>query len=162
MYEELLEYLKEYLEKNVNAIPVQVDYYGNMPVINLAKPAIAIEPLEEIPEDESSRWIKSTFSIKLWILVQFDLSYLKAFGDSQKLLTANDDTGQVFGIQAALQKMKRDDAFLALEGSMAGKRWRIHAEALDLGRTRFGVTMRSGVKVHTTTQELRLYIQRER
>ncbi|HDR3524354.1 hypothetical protein ACTFSJ_27780 [Bacillus cereus group sp. MYBK12-2] len=161
MHEELLEFLKKYL-KNVNSVGVQVDYFGNFQSIDLRKPAICIEPKDDDPQPDSSRWNLVAFNIRLWVMAAYDIDYMKAFSNVQKILTAEDQEKEVYGVHAILNKMKYDPAYLALSGKMAGKAWRVHSRAVSMGRTRYSIQQRASQKINTATLDVTLYMSVER
>jgi hypothetical protein len=162
MYTSIMKFIEAYLKANVNAAPVQVGYYGSFPTIDLRESAILLEPRTENMEPHSNVWNKGEFQVRIWILVAMDIDYLKSMEDIEKLLGAEDSDQEIYGLKAALKKMRRDPGFEALNGKMGGSRWRIGPNGLRMKGPTFSINQRTnGTRINTAQLELFVSVESE-
>lgn len=171
MYSILLKFLKEYLVAHVNAVENQVDYYANGANLDLRVPALLLEPKIDNSDRHSNVWDRGEFHIRIWILVIMDMDVIAAMEEMELILGAEDDVPLVngdpiepekehLGLKAALQKMRRDPLYEALQGKMGSKRWRIGPEGLRIKGPTFSIQQRTnGTKINVA--QLDLYLSTE-
>jgi hypothetical protein len=163
MYSSIMKFIKDYLAGVVNAVPVQTGFYGNFPTIDLRKAAILLEPKIDSQEAHSTVWNKGEFHVRLWILVAMDIDFLASMEEIESLLGAEDEQMEIFGLNAALKKMKVEPQYEALSGTMGGKRWRIGAGGLRTKGPTFSIQQRAnGTKINVAQLDLFVKVETEK
>lgn len=162
MYSEIMGTLKTYLQSTITAEPVQVGYYGELAGnLDLRVAAILLDPGDEETKVKSTRWSGGAFNLTAWVITDMSLDYLDSMRTLERVIAAEDQDAEVFGLKASLKQLNRDPDFLNLSGSIGGKTWRIAAGGVATGRTRFGIKVMSSRPVNTAQVELFVNIEIE-
>jgi hypothetical protein len=164
MYSKMNKYIKDFIQTTVTAETIQTGYIGDFPQLDLRKSAILLEPRTDQKEAKDLRWKQSTYSIKIWIMVAIVMDYETSMLEVEKILGAEDDeAGEVVGLYAALDQLKKDPVFAQMSGSFGGKQWRVKSgRPLTYSNVGFGITQTSSSKINTATLDLTVEFDQEK
>lgn len=166
MYTKITKYIKEHLQQTIDANKggVQVDYLGNISLLNFGKPAILLEPRKDSKEPRSTRWKSSQWQIRIWVMAEIIRDYMLTMEQVESLIGAEDADGQEkVGLMASLDQLKRDAGFQALSGSFGGKGWRINSgNPLDYSDVNWAITQRGSSAINAAQVEVTIYFQQEK
>lgn len=173
MYSEILDFLEGYFPQAVTVENIQTGYLGDFPNIDLRIPAVLMEPKTDKRVNNTTRWDKGDFLIRLWIMVPIDLDYKSSMKRIEKLLSMSDDQwimtegdmsiapNSPNGVLAALKKLKRLDDFSMMEGYMGGVAWRVGEKVCTHNNVTFSIQQRASERINIAQLDLNIHLKIE-
>lgn len=174
MYSEILDFLEGYFPQAVTVENIQTGYLGDFPNIDLRIPAVLMEPKTDKRVNNTTRWDKGDFLIRLWIMVPIDIEYKASMKRIEKLLSSTDEEwiqvedknltvvpNNPNGVLAALKKLKRLDDFSSMEGTMGGVAWRVGEKVCSHNNVAFSIQQRASERINIAQIDLTIHLKIE-